>query len=421
MAVRPFVTSSIALASAGLLIAAAPAVVTPLTQQDIRVVADTEVSLAASPLQQLIDAYLTGIIPETPANTETSANGLLGVLQVLTGGGDFADLPIANAYIGGGPGGTNGLLGVADLLTAGFVGDGVVIPPLPLTNAWLNGGILNVLGTVTAGSDQLPVQLLNAYIAGGPGGTNGALGVADFLTAGFELPSGDEVPALPLTNAWLNGGILNVLGTVTAGSDQLPVQLVNAYIAGYPQPNTPDGATGPNGLIGVTQLIVDTVLAEPVEETLAPATLRAAQSAPEVEEEEGGAAAVAAEGGSAPVTKLIAPKLGSEPSAPVVSPLAAIAAAVEPSEPAPADLPDPADVPTPVKKLAEKSGEADGDKGLVRESKKFSPEVILPFGATGGGGSDDWAGKRFVNQLKEAFSGSKGSDDSSSDGGGSEK
>lgn len=476
MAVRPFVTSSIALASAGLLIAAAPAVVTPLTQQDMRVVADTEVTLTASPLQQLIDAYLTGIIPGTPDNTETSVNGLLGVLQVLTQpGGDFLQLPIINAYIGGGPSGAaNGILGVLDLLTApgglfandianAYISGGSnggangILGVLDLetqpgglfandvANAYIAGGpsgasngILGVLDLETAPGGLFANEIANAYISGGSNdGQNGILGVADLLTTGVPVVNSyitgglsgvaDELlpaSAFPLVNAYLVGsdtrvnGILGVAEVLTA---DLP--FVNAYIAGYP-------SGGPNGLIAVTQRVIDTILGSPegaAATTLAPATLRAAQNVPEVESEEGGGSvALATEGGGGtsevggPLTKLLTPKLGSKSSAPTISPLAAVDP-VDAPEASDTDLPGPADLPTPVKKLADKSDDGDGGKGLVRDSKKFTPEVILPFGTTGGGGSDDWAGKRFVNQLKEAFSGSKGGDASSDGGGASEK
>src|SRR6478752_4284057 len=171
MAIRTSIVSGLAVASCGVLIATTPAVVTPLAERDVRVV-DTQVALSASALQQLIDAYLTGL--PLPGPPDDPQNGIVGVLALLTTG-----VPLVNSYV------TGGIVGVADELTTG----------VPLVNSYVNGGIV---------------------------------GLADELTAG--------VPA------------------------------VNAYIAGYPLIRDPDGnvvVAGPNGILGLTQFLVDTLLGDP--------------------------------------------------------------------------------------------------------------------------------------------------------------
>ena len=50
MAIRTSVVSGLAIASVGVLVATAPAVVEPLPERDLRVVADTQVALSASAL-----------------------------------------------------------------------------------------------------------------------------------------------------------------------------------------------------------------------------------------------------------------------------------------------------------------------------------------------------------------------------------
>lgn len=427
MAVRPLVSTGIALASAGLLIATAPTVVAPLTQKDIKVVADTQVTLAATQLQQILDAYLTGlVVDDDPTDpTPLANNGLLGVLEVLTAGGDFAnlpltnafitggtlgvaglltqDLPIINAYIAGGPSGaSNGILGVLDLLTVNNA----------LANAYISGGsndgsngLLGVLDLLTEPGGAFASPVANAYIAGGPSGaSNGALGVLDLLTQGDPLanayiagvdggPNGilgvadAVVPDDTLTQAFLSGGAVGVATAVTQGRP-----ILNAYFGGYP-------ADGPNGIIAVTQLIIDRALAEPATEETEDETFTTLKVA-------GGETET-----TDPGTKSGLPKWEPkwEPKLPSFSPLVEQA----PAAPVAPELPGPADVPAPVtKKLSEKT-----EKPLVRDSLKFTPGdngVLLPFG-TNGGGSDDWAGKKFVKQLKDAFGGGKG--ESTSEGG----
>ncbi len=85
MAIRTSIVSGLAIASCGVLIATTPAVVTPLPERDVRVVADTQVALSASALQQLIDAYLTGL--PLPGPPDDPQNGIVGVLALLTTGG----------------------------------------------------------------------------------------------------------------------------------------------------------------------------------------------------------------------------------------------------------------------------------------------------------------------------------------------
>ncbi|MBS1691106.1 MAG: hypothetical protein JST91_02590 [Actinobacteria bacterium] len=419
MAVRPLVTTGIALASAGLLIATAPTVVAPLTQKDIKVVADTQVTLAATQLQQILDAYLTGLVvndnPLDPAKLDN--NGLLGVLQLLTGGEDFPDLPLANtyitggllgvvgglpvvagsplldAYINGGPtaDSPNGLIGVLDELTQGdqfanaYVLGGLVglanevIPENTLASVYLNGGVVGVVGALPVVQNS---DLLNAYVNGGPTGgdtPNGLIGVLDELTAvGGDFES-------PLANAYVLGGLGGVAAAVIPANT-----LTAAYVVGYPN-------EGPNGLLGATQFVVDNILGNPV---------------PEEPEEE---TLMKVAGGETettdPGTKSGLPKW--EPKLPKFSPLVEKAPAA-PELPGPIDLPEPT-----ITKLVEKTDKGE-QKPLVRDSLKFTPgggDVILPF-AGGGGADKEWNGKKFVKQLKDAFGGGKG--ESSSEGGDSE-
>ena len=162
----------------------------------------------------LPDELTTGV----PLVNSYVNGGIVGVADELTTG-----VPLVNSYVNG------GIVGVADELTTG----------VPLVNSYVNGGIVGVADELTTG-----VPLVNSYVNGG------IVGVADELTTG-----------VPLVNSYVNGGIVGLADELTAG-----VPAVNAYIAGYPLIRDPDGnvvVAGPNGILGLTQFLVDTLLGDP--------------------------------------------------------------------------------------------------------------------------------------------------------------
>jgi hypothetical protein len=267
MEVRPFVTTGIAVASAGVLVAAMPAIVPSPTPPDVTVSAAVPRSVYADvalrqSAEEFFNAFFSGF-PDT-----NGPAGIVGVAALLT-----EDIPLVNDFV------TGGVVGLADVLTTGvplvnsFVTGGIVgvatelFGADPVAAAFLENGIVGVAALLTEG-----VPLVNSFFDGfsedGPAGivgvfdeltagvplanafvTGGIVGVADFLTTG-----------IPLANDFVTGGFValteSVLLSLTA--DPVAEGAFTSFFSGYP-PAGPDDdpPIGPAGIVGLTHFILD--------------------------------------------------------------------------------------------------------------------------------------------------------------------
>jgi hypothetical protein len=283
MEVRPYVKAGVAVASAGALIAAMPAITPPAAAPEVTVAAAVPDSVYADvalrqSTEDLFNAFFSGYPNTTgPAGAVGLAllfsdelfgegsppsafveGGIVGLAAQLS-----AANPLLNAFFAGGPNDTpGGIVGVLDLLTLAD----------PLSNAFITGGIVGLAAELSGDG-----TLLNAFFAGGPNDTPGGIvGVADFLTD-------DAGPlANPLANAFVTGGVVGVADFLTQDNelvntfvnggfvalteavllnltaDPVAEGAITSFFSGYP-PAGPDDdpPIGPAGIVGLTQFILD--------------------------------------------------------------------------------------------------------------------------------------------------------------------
>jgi hypothetical protein len=157
MAVRPYVTSGIALASAGLLVASLPTIAPSLTSRDIRVVADVQAQLSAADagLPALPDAasLLEGL--QLAANVDSDAPSTLQVaLPTLQ---ELVDAFFDGVTIPGVGDVPAGITGVVYVLTK------AVLPNAPFVDSFFTGGFVAVvqefLDIVIPGGDTMTLAL----------------------------------------------------------------------------------------------------------------------------------------------------------------------------------------------------------------------------------------------------------------------
>jgi hypothetical protein len=277
MEVRPFVTTGIALASAGALIAAMPAITPPATPPDVTVAAAVPDSVYADvalrqSTEDLFNAFFSGY-PDTtgPAGAVGLAllfsDELFGseslpssfVSGGIVGAADFltTDIPLVNSFITGGIVGlaqelvgddvvaqaflAEGFVGVAQLLSDALFGDDS-LPSAFISDGFV--GVAQLLSDTLFGEESLPSRFVS----------DGVVGVADFLTEGNEL-----------ANTFVNGGFVAatefVLLNLTA--DPVAEGAITSFFSGYPpelpNPENPDEPfpAGPAGIVGLTHFILD--------------------------------------------------------------------------------------------------------------------------------------------------------------------
>jgi hypothetical protein len=331
MAVRPFLTTGIALASTGLLVAVTPAIAPPLTPRDVQVA--TEVQNAS-----VISAFIEG-------------GSLQAALVALAG----EDNDIVNAFIEGGS--VQALLvalaGVDNDVVNAFIEGGTLQAALvalgggdPVVDAFIEGGALQAAIVALADEDD---PVVGGFIQGGTlqSAVVALAGCATPDCAAVEddpaTPEDESVPGNPVANGFIQGGTLQaaltVLDNATSGADTATVE-EDGTAEGAPILNTAD--TSPTGGAGLADL-----------STTGTAGLAGARRFVD------------------------SPVFGGVPTA---APNLATAIA-------PPALPEPAAaiVQNPVAPVADVSegtdqGVNDEDRGLVRDSLSFKPEPIIPFG-----------------------------------------
>ena len=266
MAVRPYVTSGIAIASAGLLVAAMPTIAPPLTQRDVQVAAAVETQLTAAQTDLLkaaqsfnVESFVGALQAVAPQNAVGAAT-LIGAAAPISAQ-NLADLPeiiqgIVNDFFEGGIVQVVGNLALAlvegnqlaeDLVTAFFFG-GVPDEETPagfvgVINVLIDA-VLGGLGTMTAAAPQNAVGAATLIGAAAP---IGAQNLADLP----EIIQG-------IVNDFFEGGIVQVVGNLALAlveGNQLAEDLVTAFFFG----GVPDEET-PAGFVGVINVLIDAVL-----------------------------------------------------------------------------------------------------------------------------------------------------------------
>jgi hypothetical protein len=377
MAVRPFLTTGIALASAGLLVAVTPVIAPPLTPRDVQVVTEVQNTSVISAFIEggSLQAALVALAGEDNDIVNAFiAGGSLQALLVALGGGD----PVVDGFIAGGSL-QAGIVALAGCTTpdCGDDPDTPVDESVPVANAFIEGGTLQAALVAVAGDDN---EVVNAFIAGGTlqaalvalGGGDpvvdafiegGALQAAIVALAACATPDcaaveddpatpeDESVPGNPVANGFIQGGTLQAaltaLDTATSGADTATVEEDGTAEAAQILTTADTLQTGVAGLADLSN---------------------------------NGTAGLA--GARRPVDS---PVFGGVPTA-----APNLAAAI-----APPALPEPAAaiVRNPVAPVADVArgtdqGVDDQDGRLVRDSLSFKPEPIIPFG----GKSDDDAG-----------------------------
>ncbi|HET6732530.1 hypothetical protein [Mycobacterium sp.] len=386
MEVRPYVKAGVAIASAGALIAAMPAITPPAAAPDVTVAAAVPDSVYADialrqSTQDLFNAFFSGY-PDT-----TGPAGAVG-LALLFSDELFGEGSPPSAFVEG------GIVGLAAELSAGN----------PLLEAFFAGGpndtpggIVGVLDLLTQGD-----PLANAFVTGG------IVGVADFLTEGNEL-----------LNTFVNEGFVGatelVLVNATAGNP-LVSQGIQSFFSGYPfedpvDPNNPDDdlPAGPAGIVGLTHYILDRLAGNPTTPLpFVPGT--SGTDALSVEQFSVQDFRAAARTGLPEANEPLEPSdnaitlrttLKDDPVDPVdppdtdsglsVTPLAAFTDSAPAAQPPVAPSPPPTTDPV-VDPADPVSNEDDGDANEVTEEElnsgnKVEPDPILFENGTGGGGS----------------------------------
>lgn len=223
MAVRPLVTTGIALSSAGLLIAALPTVAPPLLDREIRIAADGQGAGAS-------EVWFPGDPPAAPVDDFASALGLVedvggpGAPTALLTDPDALQTVLDAFFIGyptsDGPAGFTGL--------AYFAVD-QIFPDSPIVDAFFQGGFTEVARVVLvglAGGEDTPLGgAINDFFEGGvtqlvgnalvdalPDDTY-AQGVTHAFFFGFSNEEGDEDPP-----AGIVGATYYTLTTLVSGS-----------------------------------------------------------------------------------------------------------------------------------------------------------------------------------------------------------
>lgn len=281
MAVRPYITSGVVLASAGLIVASAPTIVAPLTQHDIKVTADTETALTAlssgldpaalaegaSLISAIDPEFLTGLSNAWFSGLPTdsiSTNGWVGVYDYLVGD----SLPLTTAFVDGN---LSGLLSYIFPDTEypainAFVTSGIPaaiatqLPDDSLASVFLTDNVQGVANALVT-EDDAPA--LNAWINGGPNNALATFIPDNTITYGFL--TGNVSGALSVifpdeesaANKFVNGDLAGAIGTAPAIQEN---ELANSFFNGY----TTGGETGPNGILGATNWTVNHVIQQTI-------------------------------------------------------------------------------------------------------------------------------------------------------------
>ena len=312
MEVRPFVTKGIALASAGLLVAAVPTIAPPLTPRDVQVATDVQTQLAVAntgfpalpdaasllqglqlaanadstapslqqvvvpTLQELVDAFFDGTT--TPAGDEVPA-GITSVAYLLTKA-VLPTAPFVDSFFSGGfvavtqefldfliPGSTTMTVAPADdtVAPADATAQQVVVPTLQeLVDAFFDG-------TTTPAGDEVPAGITSvAYLL-----TKAVLPTAPFVDSFFSggfvavtqefldflIPGSTTMTVAPAddTVAPADDTVAPGPGDATAQQVVVPTlqELVDAFFDGT---TTPAGDEVPAGITSVAYLLTKAVL-----------------------------------------------------------------------------------------------------------------------------------------------------------------
>jgi hypothetical protein len=195
MEVRPFVTKGIALASAGLLVAAVPTIAPPLTPRDVQVAADvqTQLAVANTGFPALPDAasLLQGL--QLAANADSTAPSLQQVVvptlqELVDAFFDGTKTPAGDEV-------PAGITSVAYLLTK------AVLPTAPFVDSFFSGGFVAVtqefLDFLIPGSTTMTVAPADSETTEDstveePTETAGTTGLFRSDLFGFGLPAVNE-------------------------------------------------------------------------------------------------------------------------------------------------------------------------------------------------------------------------------------
>jgi len=360
MEIRPYVKTGIAVVSAGVLVAAMPAVVPSPTPPDMKVAAGAQKSVYSDVAlkftsQELFNAIFSGF-----PDTEGPA-GLIGIAALLT-----EDNELASAFVNG------GIMSVASLLTEGNA----------VANTFVNEGFMGLAGLLVQGD---PVA--SAFV------DSGVIGVASLLTQGN-----------PLANTFVNGGLVPVTEAVllSLSTDEVVQQGISSFFSGYPFEDG-DLPAGPAGVVGLVHYILDRLAGNPTtppadeEETV---TLSVeSESGPSLLAEDTGTAADLPDAG-APINPnarsfslnvAVEPEEEKTPEPDAEETVTAAAATGTAPAPHPAAALAPPETPAAPATPAANEGEEDDPKEVTEEDmnsgNKVEPETILLERGTGGGGT----------------------------------
>lgn len=187
MKIRSYVTSGVAVAGAGMLIAAGQTVVPALTERDMRVVADTQASLTAAttPFDSRNVTLNPASVVQALQIASSLSNQSAGDVQILTDSPEFSIRGLVAAYFTGyngvtppednPPGGDDPDPGPPGLSAVAFY----IIDHLPLFQGDADEGFINGLD--------------NAFFLGFKGSAPGITGVAYYIIRSV-LDAGASVP-----------------------------------------------------------------------------------------------------------------------------------------------------------------------------------------------------------------------------------
>jgi hypothetical protein len=320
MDIRPHLTASIAVVSAGVLVAALPAIVPPSTPQNVTIAAQVPKDVWADvALRQdasaLVDAFfatgLPGVVqtlltanldPKSPeaalinAFFDTGVPGVTQQILLAIAGGDPETAALINGFFNGDPnGGDFEYPGIPDVVRQLLVAN---TTPKSVQESLINGFFLDggapevvrqfLVANTKPGSTQ--ESLINGFFNGDPNGGDFEypgipdvvrqflIGGADptsqkaqlinafFLDGGLPAVVQGLLPSNPLTDAFFEGGAPLVVGAVLLGvsdaafgADSTESGAIKAFFQGYPSV-APDEDPSPVGVPALTHFLIDSVL-----------------------------------------------------------------------------------------------------------------------------------------------------------------
>ena len=404
MEIRPYVKTGIAVVSAGVLVAAMPAVVPSPTPPDMKVAAGAQKSVYSDVAlkftsQELLNAIFSGFpTTEGPAGavgvslllsdeffgadslpSTFVSGGVIGLADVLT-----TDAPLVNSFVTGGIVGLATELFGADPVAAAFLDGGIIAVASLLTegndvaNTFVNEGFMGLAGLLVQGD---PVA--SAFV------DSGVIGVASLLTEGN-----------PLANTFVNGGFVPVTEAVllSLSTDEVVQQGISSFFSGYPFEDG-DLPAGPAGVVGLVHYILDRLAGNPTDEEETVMLSVESESGPSLLAEDTGTAADLPDAG-APINPnarsfslnvAVEPEEEKTPEPDVEETVTAAAATGTAPAAQPAAAPAPSETPAAPATPAANEGEEDDPKEVTEEDmnsgNKVEPETILLERGTGGGGT----------------------------------